>query len=232
MKGIRYVGVLSAVLVVMLSAGVSAAFGSEFKTAKFPVTVTGHGTNPHFVSESGNTVTCEESNSEGELKSATEGHVTVTYSGKCELKATTPVTINEACPTITTEDLKVQPGSNLDGPVVGSTTKTGLYFSPNSGTVMAKFTCGSVAVTVTGSLVCESEPIGKESTTGTVICKEDGATGEQEFTSAELPNGELVEEGHLTAESTAFGGLFKSTERDAQNTTEALEFGAPVEQTA
>ncbi|MHB1569460.1 MAG: hypothetical protein ACYC0H_09680, partial [Solirubrobacteraceae bacterium] len=167
MKSIRYVGLLAAaVSALVMATGASAAFASEWKLESgqsFPVTVTGKGGKATFESEKGNKVTSNESKSTGELTSATKGTAKVTYSGSCKLEGT----IKASCPTIETKALEVEPLSKLNGG-----TKTGADYRPASGTEMAKFTCGETEITVTGSVICVSEPVELFETDGEVICKQ------------------------------------------------------------
>jgi len=225
----QMVGVLAlAAAAAMLVAAMAGA--SEFKTAKFPVSFHSLGLGlSTFQSENNNTVVCHHSLATGTLESATSAKATVTYSVGCELKAESPLKFSEACPTITTKELNIKPIAKLNGG-----TKTGLLFSAaTAGATIATFTCSGsnkTEVKVTGSVLCESNPIGKLSSTGTITCKKGAKAGEQEFTSGENEQSKTTVKDGLTAESTL--GIFKVTEKDSQETTEDVTYGAEVEQTA
>jgi hypothetical protein len=222
----KTLGIALVAVFAMSAVVASAAFGaSEFKTKTFPVTFTGKGTDPEFESAGKNIVKCEKSESTGKVTGATAAEVAVTYSGNCELKAETPLKITEKCPTIKTTALATEPVEKLN-----KSTKTGLDIKAKSGAI-AEFTCeGSdkVKVKVTGSVICESTPIGKKATKGEIICKQTATPGEQEFTEATNSKKEVFKDS-LEAESTL--SIFKLKEKDAQITTEAVSYSAEIEQT-
>jgi hypothetical protein len=225
MIGVLALAAVAAMLVAAV--GTSAAGASEFKTTGAP-TFLGEGLGAAtFLSSGLNVVTCEKSHSKGSIENSSLAKVIVTYFGKCELHAETPLKFTEACPTITTKELDIKPISKLNGG-----TKTGLLFAALSGTI-ATFTCtgsNKVEVKVTGSVLCESTPIGKLSFTGKVICKKGAKHGEQEFTSGENTQQKHTVTDELMAESTL--GIFKTSEKDSQETTEDVTYSAEVEQTA
>lgn len=228
LKRFRIVGLCLVAVFALSAVAASSAFGaSEFKTKEFPVEFTGKGGKATFETEKGNIVTCENSASKGKVTGKFAAEATITYSGNCKLKAVSPLKIEEECPTIETKPLAVEPVEKLNGG-----TKTGLDFKGKTSTTIAEFTCTGkekVKIKVTGSVICASEPIGAPSKIGKVICK--GAKGVQEFTTATNSEGKAFEDS-LKAESTK--GIFKVEEKDAQTTTEELEYlkGAEVEQTA
>ncbi|MGA8353830.1 MAG: hypothetical protein WB698_06660 [Solirubrobacteraceae bacterium] len=223
--GLFGLAAVTALLVMAVGASGASAF-SEFKAAKFPVAFTGTGGTATFESENKNVVTCEKSASTGSVKSAISATVIITYSGKCQLKAESPLKFTESCPTITTTELLIMPVQLLNG-------KASLLIASLSGPTgtIAKFTCTGehkVEVTVTGSVICGNSPIGVSSKTGTVTCKKGTKAGEQEFTESENSAKEKTKN-VLTATSTL--GIFKVSEKDSQETTEAVTYAENVEQT-
>jgi hypothetical protein len=224
----QMIGALALVAVAAMFVA-AAAGASEFKTSKFPVSFKGVGLGLNlFQSENNNLIMCNKSSSTGTLESATLAKVTVTYE-TCELKAVSPISVSEACPNITTKELDIKPISKLN-----KGTKTGLLFAAVSGAI-AEFTCSGgdkVKVKVTGSVLCESTPIGPPAVTeGKVSCKKKaGVNGEQEFTEGENTQSKTTVKDALTAESTL--SIFKVTEKDSQETTEDVTYSAAVEQTA
>ncbi len=223
----QMIGVLALAAAAAMLVAVAAG-ASEWKTTKFPVSFNGSGLGLYkFESEHLNVVSCEKSKTEGSFESSTSEKVTITHEGKCELKVESPLKFSEACPTITTKELNVKPISKLNGG-----TKTGLLFSAVSGPI-AEFTCtgsNKTALKITGSVLCESNPIGKLSTTSTITCKKGAKHDEQEFTSGENEQTKTKVTDGLTAESTL--GIFKITEKDSQETTEDVTYSAEIEQTA
>lgn len=216
--------VLAAAAAMLLA---SAAGASEFKANKFPVEFKGTGLGLNlFQSANNNLVMCNKSSSTGSVTSATLAKVIVTYEG-CELKAVSPITVNEACPTITTKELDIKPISKLN-----KGEKTGLLLSALAGGNIAEFTCSGgdkVNVKVSGSILCESTPIEKAVTEGMISCKKKaGVNGEQEFTEYENSAKETIKDG-LTAESTL--SIFKVSEKDSQETLEDVVYKEAVEQT-
>jgi hypothetical protein len=222
---------LAAVAAMLVAAvGASPAGASEWKTSgRFPVNFLGEGLGlSTFQSTNNNLVICHNSHTRGEIKSATLVKVTITYLTGCELIAKSPISFKEACPTITTKELDVEPLSNLNG---GG--KTGLLVLPAMRTVLTSFTCtgvNKVKVEVRGSVICESTPIGVLVLQSKVIYKKQGnEAGVQEFTTGTLPEGKTVTAG-LTMESTL--DIFKATEKDSLETTRDVIYNEPVEQSA
>jgi len=238
MKSIKCVGVLAGMAAMVMSVGASAAFAaSEFQTnegALEGTTITGTGGTATFETEKGATVTCEHSSSTGEINGPFEGHVTVTYSGKCTLAKA--IAGNGACTEpIKTEQLTVQPGTIAAGAGVVEPTERGLDFSASG--PLAKFECGSgltkASITVTGSLICESRgknvgPTSEFLKTGEVVCESGPNHGEQLYTSINV-DGTNITEDFLTADGEVFG--IKTTEKDQQETVEHLTFGKAGRQT-
>lgn len=230
MIGALTLAVAAAMLVA--APGASAFVASEFKSASFPVTSLGEGLGAStFLSANLNSVTCKNSHGKGEVKNETDAKGTIVYLTGCELvvEESSIGKFKEPCPTITTKELLIVPLSLLNKVA----SNAGVLVLPVSGTELAKFTCSGsnkVEVKVLGSVICESTPTGKLSFEGEIVCKESGTKhGEQQFTSGMNPQGKEVKAG-LTAETTVFG-IFKTTEKDAQVTTENLKYGKEVEQT-
>jgi len=221
-------GLAAVAALLAMSVGASAAFAfPEFKASKFPVEFKGTGGTATFESTGKNTVTCEKSESTGKVESAISVLVDIVYSGKCTLKAVTPITVTEECPSIKTKSLLIMPVFILPS------LRVGLLISAQAGEgAIAEFTCSGsdkVKVKVTGSVICLPTPVGKPVTAGEVICKKvAGKPGVQEFTESENSAKEKTLN-HLTAESTL--GIFKTSETDSQETTEKVEYKEPVELT-
>jgi hypothetical protein len=220
MKRIRIVG-FALVVVALCAVGVSAAFGatSEWLTkaggSPAGVKFTGLGVGlSFFEGTGGNIVECNASESSGEFLSSTDADVIVKYSTGCLLMGL----IESECPTITTQELLVTPGSaDL------SKTLRLVQFLPVSGSLVAGFTCGSTPIVVLGGAICHV-PKFELSTKGEVVCHQ-VAAGQQEFTLI------VVNETLLTDSLTAIAeSIFTITEADAQNTTEVLTFSTEVEQ--
>jgi hypothetical protein len=230
LKRMTGVLVLAAAAMLVAAMGTSAAGASEWKTSGgFPVAFLAEGLgNSTFLSESLNSVSCKNSHSKGEVRSATLVKVLITYLTGCELVAVTPLVFKEACPTITTKELDVVPLSKLNGG-----TKTGLLVLPAAGTELANFTCSGgnkIAIKFTGSVIAESTPVGMLVTQSKVIYKALATKhGAQEFTSGTNPQGTVVKAG-LKAESTL--GIFKLTESDSLESTRDVIYSQAVEQTA
>lgn len=220
----RMIGVLTlaatAAMLVAAMGATSAYAKPEFKTnGSFPVSFLGEGLGKAtFLSEKLNSVTCNDSHSKGEVLSSTDATVTITYLGDCLLKGS----LNNSCPTITTNELLLTPLSNLNGG-----TKLGVLVLPKTGTEIAKFTCEGNEIKVKGGVICEGTPGGKLVTSSKTVCKEGTTHGSQEFTSGEGPTGAIFTTS-LTAESTVI--FFKITEKDAQTTTEDVTYTKEVEQ--
>ncbi len=234
----RIIGVLVlpalAAMLVAAAVGTPAAgafVASEFKSASFPVTSLGEGLGASkFLSENLNSVTCQNSHGKGEVKGKADATGTITYLTGCELvvENSSIGKFKESCPTITTKELLIVPLSLLNL----NSANAGVLVLPVTGTELANFTCtgsNKVNVKVLGSVICESTPTGKLSFEGEIVCKEGAKHGEQQFTDGKNPQGKLVES-KLTAETTAFG-IFKTTEKDAQITTENLKYSQELEQT-
>jgi hypothetical protein len=221
MIGVLGLAAMAAMLVAAMGA-TSAYAKAEFKAASFPVEFLGEGLGlSRLLSENLNLVLCHMSSSTGSVETSLLAKVTITYLTGCELKGT----VNESCPTITTNELLIHPLSKLNGG-----TKLGLLFLPKSGTELAKFTCGSVTIKVKRGVICESTPGGRPVLQGKVICKANpGKHGFQEFTSGTGPLGGVLTTS-LEAESTII--FFKGGEPVAQETTEDVTYKIAVEQVA
>ncbi len=223
-------GLLAVVAMIVMAVGASAAFGfSEFKFAsggKFPITFHGVGGLATFTSEKGTTVMCKNSLSSGSVETSAKAKLTVTYSGDCLIR-NTPLKVSEGACTepIKTEELQAAP-ITITGML---SSNRGLLILPaTAGGPVAKFTCGSIKVTVTGGVICEDEPnTGKPATTGKVTCAQGTTNGAQLYTSGESL-GKTVSGISLTAEAT---DVFTFTEKDSQATEEAVTYSAAIEQT-
>lgn len=232
MKGIRYVGMLSAaVAMLFMATGASAAFGSEFQTAgkgnPAGVTFTGKGGAATFETEKGTTVTCEKSASSGKLLNGLEAEVTsIKYTGKCTISIGSAECESTGAGkgNITTNTLVVQPGTEIGN------KKTRLQdVSAKSGGTLVEFTCGSIKVKVTKSVICENTKP-ESGVTTTLVCakKAGGKDGEQKFVEMERDNKEVVKN-FLEAEAEVAG--IKLKEKDSQTTSETLEFSEAIQQT-
>lgn len=218
-------GMATVVALLVMATGASAAFGfSEFKTNKWPVSVTGKGGALTLEAEGGGKVTCEKSSMAGMFTSFTLLKIALTLSGKCEVKDTLFGEFPTCTEPIKSEELDLSPGEISGG------SKRGLLFKPASGEVVAKLECHgqkfTTKATVKGALVCENPHPGKLSTTLEIVCA-DAAPAEQLYTSINV-GGTLLSKQELKAEAT---DLLKITEKDALATTEVVTFGAEVEQT-
>jgi hypothetical protein len=219
----------AAVMLVAASVGTSAAGASTFRSqsGSFPVSFLGEGLGePTFLSEKLNSVKCHKSHSSGSVEGTSLAKVLIEYLVGCELDAESPLKFKETCPNIMTKELFIRPLSKVGG----AGTLTGVLVTATSGNI-AEFTCtgsNKTNIKVSGSVICESSPVGKLVTVGQIICKAGAAHGSQELTKGELPSGATVIAG-LTAESTL--GIFKITEKDSQTTTEDVTYKEAVEQT-
>ncbi len=237
----RIIGVLMlpalAAMLVAAAVGAPAAGASEFKSASFPVTSLSEGLGiSTFLSESLNSVTCQNSHGKGEVTSSTLAKAIDLYLTGCKLiveKSSIGKFTDTCVPDITTKQLDIVPLSKLN---LG--TKTGVLILPITGAELASFRCGTekkpneneVEIKVKGSVICESTPIGSLVMISKIICAAGATHGSQEFTHGTNPQGKIVE-AHLTAETTVFG-IFKATEKDSQETNEIVKYSQLIEQTA
>jgi hypothetical protein len=222
--GLTAVAALLAMAVCAAAAGAS-TFRSQ--SGSFPVSFLGEGLGePTFLSEKLNSVKCHNSHSSGSVEGTSLAKVLILYLTGCELNAESPLKFKETCPSIMTKELFIRPLSKVGG----TGTTTGVLVTATSGNI-AEFTCtgsNKASVKVSGSVICESSPVGKLVTQGKIICKAGATHGSQELTKGELPSGASVTAG-LTAESTL--GIFKVTEKDSQTATEDVTYKEAVEQT-
>lgn len=173
-------GLAGLLAVVAMTMAASTAFGySEFKVGsggKFPITFHGLGGLTTFTSEKGTTIMCSHSLTSGTILSSTLVDVKTKYSGDCLIEKT-PLKFEEGAEcssTIETEELNAEP-ITITGHL--SSNRGVLILPGKSGGSIAKFSCGKVAVTVKGALICEDEPnTGKPSTTSHVVCAQTAKT--------------------------------------------------------
>ncbi len=229
----RTLGLALVVVVALAAVASSAAFASEFKAAAGAnpagITFTGKGGKATFETAGKATVTCENSESTGEVKGPLEAEVKITYLGKCTLAGA--ALGNGACTNVAgkeeikTNALKIEPGTE-----VGNKKVRLLDVSAKAaGGALANFECqGGVKIEVLKSVICENtKPTLGLKTSIACEKKAGGAAGEQKFVKMERDTGVIVEN-FLEAEAKV--GFIKLREKDSQTTTEEVTFNKEIEQ--
>jgi hypothetical protein len=146
---------------------------------------------PVLESAFGNKLTCTASVSHGEITGATTATSQVTYTGCTEGSSKCQNTATEG--EIVTEPLTA---SNI---YVANTKKekAGEQFKPSSGTNFVSYKCTGSETTfkVTGEVIGEATPLGKEETTGKLIFEKGEKVGKQKYEGKEGKSESI----HLTA---------------------------------
>jgi hypothetical protein len=157
MKRIRIVGLA---LVAVLALSAIAASGAMAAAPEFSKTkVTFKTTSGESVLGGGATITCKKASGEGEITSVTKLNAKVTFE-ECKGEV-----LGSKCEEKITSELVGTLGTVAKAE---SETEVGLLFKPKSG-AFSKFKCGSLTISVEGSIAGEVTPTKTPSTKGDLV---------------------------------------------------------------
>jgi hypothetical protein len=220
---------LSVVMVLAVSAMITASASAvkpEFITAGFPVGFTSSNILPvepslHTAALGGTEVVCKMAEDEGEVTTVIKfANVKITYTQCQEGGTTNPCTsAGQPMGTVKTKVLR-----GLIGYVEPMQKLVGAELEPESGTVIAEFTCtgGAKTVTVEGCTIGELTPVAAPLAPGILLFEE--AAGKQKW--VELKEGRGV---HKPCELTVTATLLKLKGKGWIVDKEKEVFGAPIE---
>ena len=154
-----------------------------------------------FVSKNGLSVTCKYMSGGGAFTSATGGHLTLSFTG-CKGPLGTTCNGGE----VTTTTLKALLAYTYPAKETAEGRQTALVLSPESGTVVNEFVCGTVKSVVRGAVMAVISPLAKSSSTFALTLKQAG--GVEEHTLYEGTGGEGTE---AKLETSNEGGPFQQS---------------------